>query len=200
MTDAQQSLLTVTGVSGRISIDASYNALLAAGGSKADLHSGFRIASEQTKQSLQYPAISLVSQPVPNADPPDLQIDMQYDQKEGYEEVDLDLRWEHLPQSGVSIANVSDYSDFEINKRAIDQSSGVYGKMSLKNEPIQATMSLKLWFDDPDSIPPNAQFTLEVGHVAEAENDPRAVERMTDSGPTKFVPLGMVTLYPKPQD
>ncbi|XOZ34487.1 hypothetical protein ACMDCT_04455 [Halomonadaceae bacterium KBTZ08] len=200
MTDARQSLLTITGMSGRVSLNAHYNAFLVSGTNNADLRSGFRIAEEETEQSLLHPAVSLVGQPVAKEDAADLQLDMHYNQEESYQEVDLSLRWTNLPPSGVWVANNTDYTDFDINKKAIEDSSGVYGKISQKNEPIQTPMSLKLWFDNPDSIPHDAQISVEIGYIAEDDNDPRAVERITDNGPTKIVPLGIVTLYPRPQD
>jgi hypothetical protein len=193
MTDLKQSLLSLTSVGGGIAIQSSVRAF---GESSSDAVSricGFDLR-EGTSGDVAYPVVTLTGET--RSDAPDLVVSLRYDQTESFDEVDLNLKWQGMP-AGTSAELESSFEGFRVQRMTLDGSSGSTGRLVKTRQPIQATMTLRLWLREPGGFKPDASFTVNTATPIPKGYTGPAVERIASlGGPIRMRLLGQVVLNP----
>lgn len=198
-TPQNMSMLTVTGMTGRITVNSYINALFASARQNYNQESGFSL-EQDTSTSLTYPIVKVVDNDA-DEDAPALVLTMSYEQPEAYEEVDLNLSWEGIPtMSEVEVAITTDYADFNISRQQLNSTSGKTGKISVKGTPIDTTLTLRLWCRDPAALAAVSLLSVYTTTLLVEEGDATVEhERTPGDGPVKMRLLGKTVVHLSPQ-
>ncbi len=162
--------MALTGTSGTITSSATVMAL-----------TGYDIATEETGQSVSYNVVSVSGKKVVKTEPATVLVAVDYDQTEGFEEVDMDISYVNIPDQ-TSLEVDSSQSDFSLSKRVIEGTSNI-GKSGKDLGPFSASMVIGLWITQPDAITDQSALTLKMSKIEGG-----------DGGPVKKTLLGQIVI------
>lgn len=193
MTDVKRSLLSLTSTGGGVSIQSSSRVFGETSSETLSRLRGFDL-TEATSSDVTYPVVTATSES--RSDVPDLEVGLRYAQTEAFEEVDLNLKWQGMPE-GTSAELESTFAGFDIERTALDGASGSMGKLVTTREPIEATMTLRLWLPERGRFEPESRFTVNTATPLPKGHAGPTVERISSrGGPVRMRLLGQVVVNP----
>ncbi len=162
MDNTDNTSMTLTGLFSGLTLDFAARSGVLASGATVKALTGYDIRRETTANGKPFDAISIKNSE-DDTDPPSVVLSVHYTQDEGYDEVDMGVRFEDIPD-GTEVEVSTDLSKLTIDRRSIDGSSlvAVTGR---DLGPISTAMHLRLWFERPDDIKPGSKLSLTMSRV-----------------------------------
>jgi hypothetical protein len=169
MADDSDTSMTLTGIYSGLTMNMSGNCgtILISAASAAKV--GYKLSRKQTGEGKGYDVVTMDSEPDVK-DPPNLIINVYYDQQTEMNEVDLEVRYTDIP-SGTSVEVDCSEQTYNIGKQAISGSS-LISSIGKNIGPFNATIAMKLWITDPKAIKKTSALTLSMSEIGSGGSGP----------------------------
>lgn len=162
MEDKDKTSMVLTGLYSGLTLDFAARSGVLASGATVKAVTGYDIRRETPSTGKPFDTVS-VTNSEDDTDPPSIVLSVYYTQDEGYDEVDMGVRFEDLPD-GTEVEVSTDNPRLTIDRTAISGSS-LIAATGRDLGPIRTAMHLRLWFERPDDIRASSQLSLRMSRV-----------------------------------
>ena len=162
MDDQDVTSMVLTGLYSGLTLDFAARSGVLASGATVKAMTGYGITRKTDSTGKGYDQVS-VANSENETDPPSIVLSVYYTQDEGYDEVDLGVRFEDIP-GGTEIEIETDQNKLSLPRQGISGSSLV-ASTGRNLGPIKTPMRMRLWLERPDDIKPGSMLRLTMSRV-----------------------------------